>query len=750
MGKARRSCGRFPSPWPEGMIFLMSSEPQPDSSPGELPSGTSPYISNSVGPNGPSAITTPGNILIPGYELLEELGRGGMGVVYKARHLKLDRLVAVKVLPNAAFASPGALARFLIEAQVVAKVKHPNVVEIYDFGEVNQAPYFVLELLSPDHFGKRYPRKGWHDLQEIIRVLAKVAHGVAEVHAEGMVHRDLKPANILFDKRGEPKVVDFGLAKRENSLLTKSDDIFGTLHYMAPEQARGKAKQAGPATDVWAIGVILYECLTGCMPFDADEQIPLLLAIVNDEPRIPRNIAPNVPLELETIVLKCLSKKSEDRYATAKELAETLDQYSNNLRIIKSASPPESSASLTNVRINQPFQDTVQRLPGAPSLARRLTRKLFLRLISLLSFLIVPFIVTGLNAFRSLDRQQSGSSKVDKEFEIAGKSSSPQLSSSPPAKTPSLSGGIPNPLQQVNSEWKVVLALRGHTDTVYSASFSLDGSRMVTASGDQTAIIWDAKSGMKLRPLNGHTNIVWSASFSPDGAQVVTASSDCTAIIWDANTGEKIRTLIGHTYMVCSASFSPDGAQVVTASGDNSVATWDVKTGERIHVYTGHTETVCSASFSPDGTQVVTASWDKTAIVWDTKTGEKLRTFKGHTAWLRCASFSSDGLQIATASDDKTTIVWDVKTGGKLYSLNGHTSGVCSAKFSLDRSRLITASWDETAIVWDAKTGEKLHSLQWHIGGVRSAAFNRPSSRIITASGDGTAAVWEVLPPQSK
>jgi serine/threonine protein kinase len=279
--------------------------------------------------------------ILPGYELLEAIGRGGMGVVYKARQLALNRLVAIKLLPQAEKAGQTTIARFFAEAQSVADVRHPNVVEVYDFGEVSvrntvhaddtaefvKVPYLVMELLDGGYFGDGNRPKNTRDPRAVAAVMAKVARGLAAAHKAGIVHRDIKPGNILFTRSGEPKVVDFGLAKRAMSNLTLSVAVMGTPYYMSPEQAKGKSKLVGPPTDVWAIGVILYESLAGRLPFDAENHYSLMHQIITEDPEPPRIHNAELPREIEAIILKCLAKRPENRYATAERLAEALEAF---------------------------------------------------------------------------------------------------------------------------------------------------------------------------------------------------------------------------------------------------------------------------------------------------------------------------------------------------------------------------------------------------------------------------------------
>ena len=265
---------------------------------------------------------------LPGYEILGEIARGAMGVVYKARQFSLDRLVAVKMLLRVCDADDSSEdVRFLTEAEAMAAVAHPNVVQVYDFGRCDDRPYLVLEYLAAGTLTTRL-KAGRLGADEAAHLLEKLARGVHAAHVAGIVHRDLKPGNVLFDAAGNPKVSDFGLARRESlPHLTATGAILGTPAYMAPEQARGDNKGIGPASDIWALGGILYECLSGRRPFDATSTTQLLAQIANEEPPPLRQLVPSIPRELETIVAKCLCKNRADRYASALDLAEDLRRF---------------------------------------------------------------------------------------------------------------------------------------------------------------------------------------------------------------------------------------------------------------------------------------------------------------------------------------------------------------------------------------------------------------------------------------
>jgi eukaryotic-like serine/threonine-protein kinase len=266
---------------------------------------------------------------VAGYQILGELGRGGMGVVYKARQRGLQRLVALKMILAGNHAGEVQLARFKTEAEAVARLQHPNIVQIHEIGEHEGLPYFSLEFVDGGALDKKTggiphaPR----DAAQMIETLARAMHFA---HKQGIVHRDLKPANILMTQEGVPKIADFGLAKLledGDSPQTKSGTIMGTPSYIAPEQARGDIRLVGPLSDLYSLGTILYELLTGRPPFQGSSAMDTVAKVTRDEPVPPGRLQPKTPLDLETICLKCLQKDPAKRYANCFELGEDLHRF---------------------------------------------------------------------------------------------------------------------------------------------------------------------------------------------------------------------------------------------------------------------------------------------------------------------------------------------------------------------------------------------------------------------------------------
>lgn len=263
------------------------------------------------------------------YELIGELGRGGMGVVYKAKQQELDRVVALKMILQRHLASPEVVRRFQSEAKAAAKLRHSHIVQIHEVGQLHGQDFFTMEYIEGESLAQRLLGRRL-DLPTAVRIVAAIARAVDYLHKQGIVHRDLKPSNILLDADGDPFLTDFGLAKvflRSEEQLTATGVIAGTPSYMAPEQAAGRAEEIGPATDVYSLGAILYELLTGQPPFVADNPLDILLDMLSGDPLLPRRINPKIPRALELICLKCLQKSPGDRYASAAALADDLDRF---------------------------------------------------------------------------------------------------------------------------------------------------------------------------------------------------------------------------------------------------------------------------------------------------------------------------------------------------------------------------------------------------------------------------------------
>jgi serine/threonine-protein kinase len=300
---------------------------------------------------------SPSSFGLPGdfgpYELLEEIGRGGMGVVFRARQKDLDRVVAIKMILASHLALPEHVRRFRAEARAAAQLQHDHIVRVYDVGELHGQHYFTMEYIEGESLAQRIASSPVK-LEMAVRLTLQVARAVSHSHRRGIVHRDLKPSNILLDAAGEPYVMDFGLAKvsRAHSEMTGSREILGTVNYMAPEQAAGRSAEVTPAADVYSLGAILYELLTGRPPFREEDPLDTLMQVRTHEPTLPRQLNRRVPRSLELICLKCLAKSPKDRYSSADQLADDLEHFSRGETL--TARPPGLAQRVWNWSRREP------------------------------------------------------------------------------------------------------------------------------------------------------------------------------------------------------------------------------------------------------------------------------------------------------------------------------------------------------------------------------------------------------------
>lgn len=725
------------------------------------------------------------------YELLEELASGGMGTVFRARQTRLNRIVALKMIRVGQLASQTEVERFYTEAESAANLDHPGIISVYEVGEQDGQHYFSMRLIENGNLSRWIDERhaagaegglNQEDQNECARILASVARAIHFAHQRRILHRDLKPSNILLDEQGQPYVTDFGLAQQiaADSRLTASGTLVGTPSYMAPEQASGNRGALTTSTDVYGLGAILYEMLTGKPPFVGETPVDTVMQVLDSEPRKPSTRCA-VDRDLETICLRCLEKEPAQRYGSAETLADDLERWSKR----------------------EPIQ---ARRAGLIERAVKWSRRK--PLVAGMTVLLAAVAAIGfLAVFWQWD-------KTERALELAHQTGIAEATARAPVLSP-----------------RRVLA---HDDAVLSSVFSSDGSRVLTASHDKTAAIWDAMTGDRIVLLEGHTAVLSQAKFSPDERRILTVShdatshysyvdpvgsvltswhaghrGDATARIWDAATGKELAVLAGHMADVTDANFSPDGAKVITCSYDKTARIWDAATGAQILQLDGHESAILSAVFSPDGQHVLTSSlgmeyefdshesggrstssssvnehdiarvWDavtgrelfglrnrgsssrtgavyspdgrwiataaeqsRNVAVWDAASGNRVASLADHTHEVNRIRFTRDSLRLVTASSDATSRVYEVPNGTLVATMTGHDESVLDARFSVDGRRVVTASADGSVRVWETDTGKGLAVLKGHEDRVYSAAFSPDGLLVTTASLDGSAAIW--------
>jgi hypothetical protein len=659
--------------------------------------------------------------VVPGYEMVRELGRGGMGVVYLAKQTKLNRPVALKMILEGGHAGAEELARFKTEAEAIARLQHPNIVQIFEVGEHEGRPFFSLEYCAGGSLDRKLAGTPLPPKQAA-QLAGVLARAVQAAHDRNVIHRDLKPANVLLSADGTPKITDFGLARKlDEAGRTATNAVMGTPSYMAPEQAVGKSKEIGPAADVYALGAILYELLTGRPPFKAAAALDTLMQVVADEPVPPSRLQSKVPRDLETICLKCLNKEPSKRYAGAAALAADLGRF----------------------QADEPIQ---ARPTGAVERTLKWARRRrALAALVVVSVLAAGGLVSGGAFFtaRLAEQKWTAEQLAVKEAD-ARKRADREKQAAQEERDKARSSQHAIQISQAVRSWEL-------HDVA-------DAERVLSEVAGPFRQTWEQRYVLglcrrKALPLPGP---VLSAAISADGKRIVWGS-ERTVKVWDGRTGQRLRILAGHTGEVLSVAVSADGKRIVSGSADRALKVWDGDTGQVKFTLEGHGDRVTSVAVSADGKRIVSGSLDRTVKVWDAQTGKDELTLKGHTAGVTSVALSADGKRIVSGGRGIGDIkepgevkVWDAETGQHLLTLKGHSRAISGVCFSPDRKRIVSGSEDRTLKVWDVETGQVKVTLTGHTREVRSVCFSPDGCRIVSGSHDNTVKVWEAPPTDER
>ena len=701
------------------------------------------------------------------YELLDEIHRGGQGVVFRARQRSTNRVVAIKFMRHGAFATPRERFRFEREVDLASRLNHPDIVTVFDGGISDGQPYCVMEYVDGLPLNVFAPEdNNARRANESIELFERICRAVGYAHACGVIHRDLKPANVLVTADASPKILDFGLAKTldvdpdtQHHPRTITGEFVGTLAYASPEQVRLDPGIVDTRSDVYSLGVMLFEFLTGNFPYHVDGSLAETLDhISNSNPPRPTASRADIRLDLETIVLKSLAKEPERRYQNATMLAEDLRRYLDGR-------PIEARRDSTMYVLGK----TLSRHRSAAAGVLGLLLMLIVSLITVSTFYF--HAVTQRDTANEAKRQERKQRELEVEHRkladfrtYSARIAAAEASINSYATHDTLRNLYRTPpehraweywyLYGRNNLSKSTLGFQdrkqfGHSARIRSLDYHPDGRHLATVSDDGSLVVWDTdtESILSRIELQRPFRVV---RFHPDGDRLAAGFVDGDALVLKFDPAEETALKITslrfstETQPLNAMQFSHRGDALMIGTGamgsSGRVLIYDCETAKRKQTIENEGRPVLAVAWGPDDR--VIAYGDYRLFVHDLVSGERLHELAGHDNWITAIDFRPDGKHVVSCAYEPIAKIWGVESGRHLKSLFGHTSFVTSAEYSDDSTLIATGSADSTLRLWDARNAAPLETLWGQYGGIEEVSFNHDGQTLATC-GTWCAKTWD-------
>ena len=665
------------------------------------------------------------------YELLDEIARGGMGIVYRARQISLDRIVAVKLILIGRFAEKAAVRRFKAEAAAAAKLRHPNIVAIHEIGEEGGQHFFSMDHVEGTNLAD-FIRERPISIRQTAQLLETIAEALHYAHEQGIVHRDLKPSNILIDGLLEPRITDFGLARdlKADSDLTLTGQMLGSPNYISPEQASGKTA-VGVPSDIYSLGAILYHLLSGRPPFAAETITETLQQVATTEAISPRRLNPGIPRDLETICLKCLEKEPAKRYVTAVALAEDLGRFLDDAPI---AARP------------------VSKMEGAWRWCRRkpivagLTAAVFL-----------SFVIGFIGVFWQWRRAEQHADQSRHNLYAAN------MNLAQAALETGNTGHAQDILRKYlpqkgqkdlrGWEWRYawdqcrsdeLFTLESAGVTVSTLAFTTNAALLAAGSRGGTVVLWDFPNKKPIRILT-QSDAVHGLAFSSNDKELIVGTSDGQVTFWSSETWQRVATLTNLS-RIRSLRVSPDGKLLVVSSTP-FLTLWDLadrRQIQRLELLRDSDFIPAGAAFSPDSSLLAYNRGDGTIVLRDLAKAKTIGELQGHEHYVTALAFSSDGAILVSGSRDRTVRVWDVSSQKELRSLGPLPGWIGSVAFSPDGALLAVVGAGQRVRLFETGSWQEVSNLKGHTEEIWAAAFAPDGRTLMTGSKDETIKGWAI------